>query len=94
MIDHNPHKPVVAISVEIVLMRKGGPQYQLVLARLEKYYDCKIFDCFEHPDYLKYVLREVYGDEYEKIIEQIEWELGESVSDPDVKKFLDVLKQG
>ncbi|MFN3654803.1 MAG: hypothetical protein ACK4TO_05700 [Candidatus Nitrosotenuis sp.] len=94
MIDPNPHKPVVAISVEIVLMRKGGPQYQLVLARLEKYYDCKIFDCFEHPDYLKSVLREVYGDEYEKIVEQIEWELGENASEPDVRKFLDILRQG
>jgi hypothetical protein len=94
MTEPNPHKAVIAISVEIVLMRKGGPQYQLVLARLEKYYNCKIFDCFEHPDYLKSVLHEVYGNEYEKIVEQIEWELGESTSEPGIRKFLDALKQG
>lgn len=93
MTEPNSYKPVVAISVEIVLMRKGGPQYQLVLARLEKYYNCKIFDCFEHPDYLKMVLREVYGDEYKKIIEQIEWELGETATEPKVIEFLNILKQ-
>ncbi|MEM3172136.1 MAG: hypothetical protein QXE82_01200 [Candidatus Nitrosotenuis sp.] len=93
MTETNP-KPIVAISVEIVLMRKGGPQYQLVLARLEKYYNCKIFDCFEHPEYLSFVLREVYGADYEKIVEQIEWELGENADDPGVRKFLDALRQG
>ena len=94
MNDANSYKPVVAISVEVVLMRKGGPQYQLVLARLERDYQCKIFDCFEHPDYLRAVLRDVYGKEYGDIVDKIESELGDSASEKEVVSFLDALKQG
>jgi hypothetical protein len=90
----NPYKPVVTISVEVVLMRKGGPQYQLVLARLERDYECKIFDCFEHPQHLRAVLKDVYGDDYPDIIEKIELELGESAGEKEVADFLSVLKQG
>lgn len=72
--NENPYKAVVAISVEIVLMRKGGPQYQLALARLERDYGCKIFDCFDHPQYLKSVLQDVYGKDYSDLIEKIEIE--------------------
>jgi hypothetical protein len=73
-------------------MRKGGPQYQLALARLERDYGCKIFDCFDHPQYLKSVLQDVYGKDYSDLIEKIEIELGESISENDIMRFLQVLK--
>ena len=88
----NPYKAVVAISVEVVLMRKGGPQYQLAVARLERDYECKIFDCFDHPEYLKSVLQDVYGKDYSDLVEKIEMELGESASEKDIAEFLGVLK--
>lgn len=84
---------MIALSIEVVLMRKGGPQYHLVLARLECDYDCKIYDCFEHPDYLKEVLKQVYGADYQTIVENLQVELGEIISEKDVTSFLDVLKQ-
>lgn len=84
---------MVAISVEVVLMRNGGPQYQLVLARLERDYECKIFDCFEHPEYLKATLQDVYGKDYQNIVEKIELELGESAAKNEITGFLNILKQ-
>lgn len=89
----NNYKAMVAISVEVVLMRKGGPQYQLVLARLERDHDAKIFDCFEHPEYLRDVLIDVYGKEYEDVVSRIESELGEVLSADEIVRFLDVLKR-
>lgn len=83
---------MIILSVEVVLMRKGGPQYQLVLARLEHDHNCKIFDCFEHPEYLKSVLQDVYGKEYPSIVEGIESELGEVKGEKEVDGFLDALK--
>jgi hypothetical protein len=94
MSGENPYKPVVTISVEVVLMRRGGPQYQLVLARLERDYSCSVFDCFEHPDYLKAVLHDVYGKDHHDVVEKIELELGDSTSEKEVRAFLNVLKQG
>ncbi|MGQ0771724.1 MAG: hypothetical protein ACT4NT_03005 [Nitrososphaerota archaeon] len=89
----NPYKAMVAISVEVVLMRNGGPQYQLVLARLERDHECKIFDCFEHPEYLKSTLQDVYGKDYQSIVEKIELELGESSAEKEITDFLNILKQ-
>jgi hypothetical protein len=86
------HKSMVILSVEVVLMRSGGPQYQLVLASLERDYDCKIFDCFEHPEYLKAVLQDVYGNDSKAILDNIEIELGEIAQEKDVADFLKKIK--
>ena len=93
MTDQNSNKSVVVLSVEVVLMRKGGPQYHQVLARLERDYECKIFDCFEHPEYLRSVLQEVYGEDYATIVDNLEVELGEIVSEKGVAGFLEALRQ-
>ncbi|HEX9846171.1 MAG TPA: hypothetical protein VGA92_06870 [Candidatus Nitrosotenuis sp.] len=93
MKDQNSNKSVVVLSVEVVLMRKGGPQYHQVLARLERDYECKIFDCFEHPEYLKAVLQDVYGEDYKTIVDNLEVELGEIVSEKGVAGFLEALRQ-
>lgn len=89
----NNYKAMVTFSVEVVLMRKGGPQYHLVLARLERDYNCKIFDCFEKPEYLKSVLRDVYGKEYQDIIENIAAELGEVVDEKEIAEFLSKMRE-
>jgi hypothetical protein len=92
MTDQNSNKSVVVLSVEVVLMRKGGPQYHQVLANLERDYECKIFDCFEHPEYLKAVLQDVYGEDYKTIVDNLEVELGEIVSEKSVAGFLESLR--
>lgn len=92
MVQGDNYKAMAAMSVEIVLMRRGGPEYQLVLARLEGSYDCKIFDCYDHPDYLRDVLIGVYGKDYPEIVKGIEAEFGESSQDARIARFLAVLK--
>ena len=88
----NNFKVLVAISIEVVLMRTSGPQYFSVLARLERDYECKIADCFEHPEYLKNVLKNVYGDSYGDILDDLKSDLGEITSEPEVKDFLNALR--
>ncbi|MBI5377643.1 MAG: hypothetical protein HZA82_03370 [Thaumarchaeota archaeon] len=88
----NNLKALVAISIEVVLMRANGPQYFSVLARLERDYNCKITDCFEHPEYLKNVLKDVYENSYGKILDDLENELGEITSEKEIRDFLNVLR--
>lgn len=89
----NDLKTLVAISVEVVLMRIDGPQYFLVPTKLERDYDCKIIDCFEHPEYLKNVLKDVYENSYDKVLEDLETELGEIISEKEIQDFLNILKK-
>ncbi|HEY8109353.1 MAG TPA: hypothetical protein VIG05_00605 [Candidatus Nitrosotenuis sp.] len=90
---NNNLKALVAISIEVVLMRTNGPQYFLALSRLERDYECKIADCFEHPEYLKNVLKDVYENSYDRILDDLESELGEITSEKEIKDFLSALRE-
>lgn len=88
----NNLKALVAISIEVVLMRTNGPQYFSVLASLERDYGCKIADCFEHPEYLKNALKNVYENSYGKVLDDLESELGEMTAEKEIRDFLNVLR--
>ena len=84
-----PYKLALISYVELVLMRRGNANYHLVMARLGSLYGCKISDCYEHPEYLKTVLKDVYQEDYKSIVSQIKSYLAELV---DVKEICDFFK--
>lgn len=55
-------------------MRRNGANYHLVLAKLNSLYSCTILDCYEHPEYLRAVLKEVYKKDYNSIIKDMKVE--------------------
>lgn len=91
-VSNNDSRAALVLSIEIVLMRRGGPQYHQVLAKLENYYDCRIFDCFEHPEYLGAVIKEVYPNDYQKIIDEFKIELDEMAAQKEIAEFLKLLE--
>ncbi|HZS73807.1 MAG TPA: hypothetical protein VFA69_04810 [Candidatus Nitrosotalea sp.] len=68
------NKIAFASCIEIVLMRRGNPEYNAVLAKLQALYKSWIFECVDHPEYLRSVLKEVYVNDYYTIIEEIRLE--------------------
>ena len=60
-----------ATCIEIVLMRRGNANYNTVLAKLQSLYKSWIYECVDHPEYLKSILKEVYVNDYYTIIEEI-----------------------
>jgi hypothetical protein len=83
---------MVGSSVEIVLMR-SGPQYHAVVSKLEHHYNCKIIYCFDHPEHLCAVLREVYKKDYDGIVDSIETEFGESAGQVEIADFVYKLRK-
>src|SRR5579863_5048682 len=61
--------------VEVVLMRRGDTSYHLVMTRIDSLYNCTVMDCYEHPEYLKTVLKEVYKEDYKSVLDDIKLEL-------------------
>ena len=90
---NNDSRAALVLSIEIVLMRRGGPQYHQILAKLENYYDCKIFDCYEHPEYLSAVIKEVYPNDYHSIIQDFKIELDEMATQKEIAEFLNALEK-
>jgi hypothetical protein len=86
----DPHELALISCIEVVLMRRGNVNYNLVLAKLNSLYDCTIRDCYEHPEYLKTILREVYKEDYNSVIYEIRVELGDLVVE-EISDFLNIL---
>lgn len=78
--------------IEMVLMMRGNANYHLIVARLHSLYDCSILDCCNHPDYLITVLKEVYPEEYDSIVDEIRSHLDELANEKDMIAFFRVME--
>jgi hypothetical protein len=87
----DPMKAIVTLAIEKTLLNVGKAEYETVAYVLYEKYHCYIPDCFEKPEYLKEVLRELYGKSYNEIIKSIEQELKEVVENKKIETFLQVL---
>lgn len=87
------NRTALALAIEVVLMRKGGDQYYHFVFKLRNLYKCEIIDCYDKPQYLKSVLKEVYGNEYNSIVEDIKLELDDSAKEEGIAAFLSVLEK-
>lgn len=86
------HKVALISCIEVVLMSKGNTKYNLVVAKLNSLYDCSIRDCCEIPEYLKTILKEVYKEDYNSIIEEIKLQLDELVKEKDMSDFFKIME--
>jgi hypothetical protein len=68
------NKVAFMTCIEIVIMRSGA-NYHLIAAKLNALYNCALVDCYENPEYLRTVLKEVYKEDYNSIIQKIKLEL-------------------
>lgn len=57
--------------IEVALMRSGNTYHHAVLAKLEAYYNCRGLQLLENIEYLRDVLKEVYGKQYDSILDDI-----------------------
>jgi len=73
-------------------MRKGDTSRHLVQARLASLYDCDLMDCYEHPEYLRTVLKDVYKEDYKSIIHEIKLLLDELVNYKDIAEFFKIME--
>jgi len=79
--------------VELVLMKRGNADYILIQARLDALYNCEVNDCIDRPEYLGIVLKDVYGDEYESVLDEISLETDRLVGMDQFKaNFFKVMK--
>ena len=62
---------IVGLAIEKALLELGPVALEEVTDRLFDCYHCKISDCFEKPEYIKKVLKDLYGNSYTVILESI-----------------------
>lgn len=78
--------------VEVVLMRRGNTNYNLVLAKLQSYHNSWIFECIDNPEHLRDILKEVYENDYYSVVEEIRMESDRLENIDEIKEsFLKVM---
>jgi hypothetical protein len=81
-------KALVAFAIEKALLDVGEPVFQKVTKTLKDEYNCYIPDCYEHPEYLKRILSDLYGNAHTAIIASIKGGLVEFSHQPQIQKFV------
>ena len=72
------------------LKNKGDAVYDRIKKLFLKY-NCNIVDCYEKPQYLNDVSRQVFGKTYFQIIESIKNNLDEFADVKQINKFLKIM---
>ncbi|HXU96190.1 MAG TPA: hypothetical protein VFP45_07120 [Candidatus Nitrosotalea sp.] len=84
----NARKALVVLAIEKALLEIGKPTYNEVLGKLAQDYNCYLSDCYEHPEYLSRVLKDLYGQCRMEIIKSIEQFLVEMKEYEDIQGFI------
>ena len=86
------HKLALLSCLEVVLMSMGNTKYNLLVTKLDSLYRCTVRDCYEHPEYLKPVLKELYKEDYDSIIENIKGQLEDISATDDLAGFFKIME--
>ena len=81
-------KALVVLAIEKTLLEVGRTTYDEVLGKLNENYDCYLSDCYDHPEYLSSVLKELYGQSSLAIIKSIQNYLAQASVQDDIAKFI------
>lgn len=85
-------KELITLSVEHALLKMGTPELELVQSRLKKEYNCEISDSLKHPEYLKKILNDLFGNAYEDILKTIRIRLKKTSMDKPMVQFLTIME--
>ena len=91
--DNQLSKDIVAISVEKTLLEMGKPILEEVYSRLQSDYNCTFLDCLENPEYLTRILKNLYGNSYDLIINSIMKNLEKYIPDEKISIFIENVKK-
>ena len=91
--DHVIRKALVALAIERTLLDMGTPVFEKVTSRLFRNYHCYLPDCHDHPEYLKNVLIDIYGNAHSTIVESIREKLEEFIHKKSIAEFVNVISE-
>ncbi|MFB5614693.1 MAG: response regulator [Candidatus Nitrosomaritimum yanchengensis] len=84
-------KTMVTLALKNTLLELGIQEYDKVVSLLQKEHSCTLEDCFENPEYLRNILKDLFGDSYPDILNSLSENMRSITSNESVKDFLQAL---
>ena len=81
-------KVLVGLAIERALFKEGNPAFEKVEDMLRSKFQCGLMDSYEHPEYLREVLSEIFGKSYTEITNSIVTFLGDFGDENQIEGFL------
>lgn len=81
-------KALVVLAIEHTLLKISSSTLGQVESRLHEQYNCALSDCYEHPEYLATILKELFGVSYSKVLGDISVYLSEFTYQRPIAEFL------
>jgi hypothetical protein len=91
--DHIIKKSLISLSIENALCKIGDPTYEKVIQKLYEDYHCYLPDCYEYPEYLNKVLKEIFGSNYKAIVDAIKINLKDLAEQKPITEFLTAISK-
>jgi len=91
--NHVIKKSLISLSIENALRKIGDPTYEMVNQKLYEDYHCYLPDCYEYPEYLNKVLKEVFGSNYKAVVDGIKTNLKDLAEQKPVTDFLTAISK-
>lgn len=85
-------KAVVVLAIEHTLLKISKNTLEKVQTELHQKYKCSISDCYEHPEYLSKVLKDLFGNSHYDIVRDVNRYLDEFAYQRPIAEFLDKIK--
>jgi hypothetical protein len=84
----NTKKVFVDMAIQKALLENGGSTLEKVSNRLFETYHSQLEDCYDNPEYLREVLKDILGDSYGKIAKTIKTHLQSMSHHKQIEIFL------
>lgn len=89
--DEQIKKALITITIERVLLEMGKPVLDAFTKKLYKKYNCYIPDCFDHPEYLSQILKEMYGKSSKTLVSEIMDDLVKFSDQKPIANFIKII---
>ena len=86
-------KALVSLVIETTLLEIGKETYDKVVRDLHKKYQCYLPDCYDHPEYLNEIFKDLYGNAHNVVVEKINKQLEEFSYHKSISHFVNILNQ-
>jgi len=84
-------KTMVTLALKNTLLELGIQEYDKIVSLLQKDYSCTLEDCYENPEYLRNILKDLFGDSYPDILNSLSENMKDILSQQSVKDFFQIL---
>lgn len=84
-------KVLIITAIEQSLLEIGKPDLNKVKQRLMDDYNRTLSDCYEEPEFLNRILKDIYGKAHVTIVDSIKKNLESLSETKEVKKFLEII---